>query len=607
MKNFKRILAVVLAVLCVVPAMAFSASAETTVADYWTAAGTNVVSALDAALAPYDNTVSIAANDDGSISVRDVAVEFQGAYSNDPITAVTTLYPMALNGSSATIVPVGADVDGDGELEYASSYSFYFTNGVNNYDEGKSYAKGYSYPNNNGFYTGTTAAGEYTYGVAICDNVASPSWAPNHFGANVNDNGMAEYCSMTIINSGNYWTCDTIPLDVPVFLGDKLSIEIFSNTDLDEDGSVDLGVILNGYDEEAVQYVFGTCADCYADYDAEDAFQVVVGASANGVNTHSTSFKLNTVNGVPAAEFAGCGKAAIVAPTVSYNKDEVTISNGAYVKDVIVVSGEGYNTYADIKAVKNTADYYYRVTYAKFENYAYTYKLLPGTYTVLTRTIDGAEQITVVETEAWGGASTNSSGRVKFEARKEIRVVRFAPVAGLDTVAELKAAEGYTAIKRAGFLAYDDEAENMAEHGVESLRLFPGVGEYSYVIEYVDGTKEFGEFVIDGAWDDEGKAPVFAADGITNMVQNRFVKAYYAPGNWNSVKEIKAAEGSRVILKGYTVLDTEEVVDEATGEVTVKELSTRHYNFKKALSGEYTFAIVWGNAKAPATIYHVTF
>ena len=122
---------------------------------------------------------------------------------------------------------------------------------------------------------------------------------------------------------------------------------------------------------------------------------------------------------------------------------------------------------------------------------------------------------------------------VKFSADKQIRVIRLAPEAGLDTVAKLKAAEGYKAIKASAFTAIDPDSNG------NELRYYPGVGTYSYVIEYEDGTKEFGEFVIDGAWDDEGKEPVFDATGITNMVQNRFVKAYYAPGNWNSVMELR--------------------------------------------------------------------
>ena len=593
------------------------ASVEASWDAFWTVGAKNDMAAFDANFASLNDTAYVTANEDGTLTVLDAASQFAGAYNNDAITAMTTNFKSALNGASAEIEPIGADVDGDGELEYAFSYSFFFTNGANPaYASGKTYCKGMGFPNYNGFYTGTTTAGEYTYGVAFTDSMSPIPWAPDNFGANVDDNGAAEYVVMTIINGGNYWTADIRQLDVPVDFSEKLSVEIFSNTDLDEDGAVDLGLILNAYDEEKTQYIFGSCADCYADFDGPNAFQVAIGASANGVNTHSTSFKINSVNGEAPATYAGSGEVAVTVPTVTKNRDLVTISDAAYVKDIIVISGEGYTGYADIKAAKATADYYYRVTYAKLEGYSYTYDLEPNTtYTVLTRTVDGAEHLTVVTTEAWGGADTNSSGRVKFWADKEIRVIRFAPGAGLDTVAALKAADGYKAIKRAAFLAYDAEAENMADHGVETLRLFPALGTYSYVIEYVDGTKEFGEFTTEGNWDDEGKEPVFAADGITNMVQNRFIKAYYAAGNYNSVKEIKAAEGYRVILKDYTVRDTEivttETVDPSTGEVTVteevKNLSTRHYNFKKPLSGEYTFAIVWGNAAAPAIIYHVTF
>jgi len=420
-----------------------------------------------------------------------------------------------------------------------------------------------------------------------------------HADYNADANGVAEFICFVTINSGNYWTCDMIRLDTPVDLSKEIAINPFCYYD-EEMGANMAGACLNeGTDDE--QWAFATCPDAFLPLN--EGCNLVIASADNGVaNNNDTSFTVKVVDGsTDVANFAGSGEVAVAAPTVTTNKDEVTISNAAYVNDVIVVSGEGYTGYADIKAVKATADYYYRVTYAKFENGAYTYKLVPGTYTVLARTIDGAEHLTVVNTKAWGKAETNSSGRVKFSADKQIRVIRLAPEAGLDTVAKLKAAEGYKAIKASAFTAIDPDSNG------NELRYYPGVGTYSYVIEYEDGTKEFGEFVIDGAWDDEGKEPVFDATGITNMVQNRFVKAYYAPGNWNSVKEIKAVEGYRVILKDYTVRDTEEVVDETTGEVTTNKLDTRHYTFKKPLSGEYTFAIVWGNEVAPATFYHVTF
>ena len=527
-------------------------------------------------------------NEDGSITFAETA-----GVANAVVATANFANP--LDGYDVTIAPVASDVDGDGEAEYPYSYSFFYTNLPARYDGSAGYDKTYAHPYMQGLYNyPAAAAGETTMGIVLNDAIYH--W---HADYNADANGVAEFICFVTINSGNYWTCDMIRLDTPVDLSKEIAINPFCYYD-EEMGANMAGACLNEGTEDE-QWAFATCPDAFLPLN--EGCNLVIASADNGVaNNNDTSFTVKVVDGsTDVANFAGSGKVAVAVPTVTTNKDEVTISNAAYVNDVIVVSGEGYTGYADIKAAKATADYYYRVTYAKFENGAYTYKLVPGTYTVLARTIDGAEHLTVVNTEAWGKAETNSSGRVKFSADKQIRVIRLAPEAGLDTVAKLKAAEGYKAIKASAFTAFDPDSNG------NELRYYPGVGTYSYVIEYEDGTKEFGEFVIDGAWDDEGKEPVFDATGITNMVQNRFVKAYYAPGNWNSVKEIKAVEGYRVILKDYTVRDTEDFVDEATGEVTTNKLDTRHYTFKKPLSGEYTFAIVWGNEVAPATFYHVTF
>ena len=550
------------------------ASIEAAADVYWTASGT---------------ASDMIVNEDGSLTF----VETEGV---DNITVATANFAYPLDGYDVTIAPVG-----EGKTPW--SYSFFYTSVPGRYTGSAGYCKGCAHPYMQGLYNyGDTDKSnkETTMGIVLNDYIGH--WHPDY---SAEANGLAEFICFVTINEGNYWCCDMIRLDTPVDLSKELKVEAFCYFD-EEMGALTAGALLNeGTNDE--QWTFATCPEAFEPLNA--GCNLVVASGDNGVpGAYTTSFTISSVaDSTDVANFAGSGKVAVAAPVVSAKKDVVTVSNAAYVNDIIIISGEGYTGYADIKAAKATADFYYRATFERLEGYTYTKTLVPGTYTVLTRTIDGAEQLTVVNTEAWGKAVPNSQGRVKFEATKEIRVIRFAPVAGLDTVAEIKAAEGYTAIKESAFLKYDAESENMADNGVETLRLFPGVGEYSYVIEYVDGTKEFGEFVIDGAWDDEGKAPKFEATGITNMVQNRFIKAYYAAGTYNSVKEIKAAEGYRVILKDYTVRDTEEVVDETTGEVSTKNLDTRSYTFKKALSGEYTFAIVWGNAAAPATIYHVTF
>lgn len=573
---------------------------------------------LQAELATIENDVSVywkasgtasdmIANEDGSVSV----VETAGV---DNTTVATTNFAAPLDGFDVTINPIGADVDGDGEDEYSASYSFFYTNTPERYDGSAGYCKSCTYPYNQGLYNyGDAAAGETTMGIVLNDFM-DHGWAPGYW-ADAVANGFAEYICFVTINEGGYWTIDHVQLYTPLDLSKEFSIEAFCYYDEEEGGALTAGALINA-GTEAEEWTFATCPDAFVPLN--DGCNLVIASSANGVNTHSTSFDIVSIaDSTDVASFAGAGAPSVV-PTIAVENDDLVVDNGALIKDIIIVEGEGYTGYADMKDAKEAGEFYYRATYAKLEGTSHKFVFDLNTfskYTVLVRTINGEEYMQVIETGNTDPSACepqpNDSGRIKFVFDKEVKVLRLAPVAGLRTVAEIKAADGYKAIKASNFAAIDPEwPENYSE-----FRYFPGSGTYSYVVEYTDGVKEFGEFTVDDSKWTGDNAPEFAANGITNMAQSKFIKAYYAPGNWNTVAEIKAAEGSKVILKAYTVRDTEivieETVDEMTGEVTktetTKNLSTRHYNFKAPLSGEYTFAIVWGNKVAPATIYHVTF
>ncbi len=555
------------------------ASIEADLSTYWTYASAN--NASDAG--------TVVVNEDGSISVLDASVVTGTAVNDTVISKITSNFATVIDGAEATIDPVGADVNGDGVDDYASNYAFCFTTNPylyndNRYEtnEGDGYCVGhYVYP--------AGQDNEFTFIVVFDDDIPLVGCP---------ENGEIEKVTFVVLSSGNYWACKFVDLETPIKLSeDNIKVEVFSAFDPDINEYA-TAVIVN--DNEFL-YV-PDCSDPYEKVEGQPVFYTSVAAYANGVNQKTASFNLISINNSSdVANYAGDGLAEIV-PTIAVEGDDLVVDNGALVKDVIIISGEGYNSYAEIKAAKDTADVYYRATYAKFEGASHKFTLDLASfakYTVLVRTVDGKEYIQTIETGNTDPSACepqlNDSGRVKFVFEKEVKVLRYAPVAGLRTVAALKAADGYKAIKASNFAAIDaDWTENYSE-----FRLFPGAGTYSYVVEYTDGVKEFGEFTINSnLWTGEGNTPVFTANGITNMAQSKFIRARYAPGYWESEAEVKAAAGSKVILKSYTVRD----IDEAGAN-----LPTRHYNFKTPLSGEYTFAIVWGNAAAPATIYHVTF
>lgn len=595
-------------------------SVDASLEAFWTTASSNAISNINPDWAAFDDMASFSANDDGSISVQDLTVTLNGSYAYEPVNVIATNFGDELDGFDVTIKPTvnvaGGDLDEDGSADYASSYSFFYTTVPSNYTSG-AYCKGGVSPNIQGLYTSAPAAGEYTYGVVLNDYMVGPSWAPDIYAdVAVEGNNAAEYVVFVIISDGDYWTADIIELETPIQFDSEIKVEPFNYYSEEDEDNV-IGVCFNG-DTEAEQWVTGTCGHAFLDVAGKGAFKLVIAASGDGVNQANASFDITSIqDSTDVVNFGGKGP-SIVEPVIGVDCNKLVVSNAQYAKDIIIISGEGYTNYAEIKAARANADFYYRATYEKLDG-TFTYSMnldILKTYTVLVNTIDGGSYIGTITT---GNAqadrakvSTNANMRLKVESKSEIKVIRYAPVEGLTTVAALKAADGYRAITRSSFAKIDSSASLIGTEytdettgevtGVEdtdSVCMYPGkAGTYSYVVEYTDGTKEFGEFVLsDAAWTGD-KAPVISATGISNITQNRIIKVRWAPGVWTTDSEVKNAEGSRTWVKSQIPRDVDE---------EGKNLSTRSREFKAPLSGTYTFSFTWGNAANEAYVVTLTF
>ena len=564
---------------------------------YWVEASFNNLSLIDASYAEYNNYMDVVANEDGSLGVYDASVAFGGAFAGYPMSKVTTTTAAVLNGSKVVLTPVGADVDGDGENEYAKNYSILWTNRPENYNglaysaltgAGGNAAFGLGTDRYGHMYDNSTTAGEYSLNV-VYDEYLDLGWYtyPNQ---TANDN-IANYALYHVVSGGNYWAGKEFRgVSLAVDFTQPITTEVENYWSEDDEEQV-LCVLINGepcYTE--------SCGNAYEGLD-DAIFYTSVAAYGAGLNAYNASFEINEINGATdVANYCGAYSADVdTKPVISTNLYTLNVENATYVRDIFIISGTGYTTYKDVKAARDTAAYYNRETINKMDQnleHSYSIDLPVGEYSVVVRLVDGTEYgVDITASAPQAEISTKTSGRVKIESfDMAIKTIRLAPGTGYTTVKEIKNAEGALAYASRNFKR--DDVENsgciFAEDGYDSIRLFPAPGTYTVAVEFVDGSVQISELVLESKYDYD---IVITAEGISDVTVGQIVKIRYAAGEFASEAEAKAA-GSKIIYGGA----------HSTYNYFAEDGT---YTFKAPLEGTYTFFIDW--EKIDNTVITLTF
>ena len=229
-------------------------------------------------------------------------------------------------------------------------------------------------------------------------------------------------------------------------------------------------------------------------------------------------------------------------PVADVDGFEITLHDYNHdVKDAFLISGH-FDSYKDIKAARASASYYYGVAAAKLAANDYTHVFTvnaAGEYTLLVRYIsDGFEDYTYYNIVIKGSANVTTNGHTVTAtfAGKEAKSFRFAPGAGLTTVAEIKRAEGYIGLNTNSTKYYNADSKTFT-YNVKEL------GTYSYVAEFADGSTVAGEFTIE---EPASRLPTITADGVTGD-WSQIVRIKYAPGTLTTAAEFRGADGLRVL------------------------------------------------------------
>ena len=261
------------------------------------------------------------------------------------------------------------------------------------------------------------------------------------------------------------------------------------------------------------------------------------------------------------------------------------------VKDVFVLSGDGYTDYQSIKYrggggnpgnqigvehdENDVAVYWYRITPGKFmdsdhvdpdgHKQFYDFKVdHEDVYTVFIRYTDGTFALYTVDIAATGGATVTTENQfvtVTLDPTNEydLKVFRYAPGTGYKTANAIKKAEGSRSFK------YDRFENDQFIFGVSEA------GTYTYVVEFIDGTSRIGTFeVTNVVYETPDITSTKMAHIPADIVTIRYVAGEH-PGM--TMSEAKAA-GALAITSDCFV----------GGE----------YYFKEKLVGKYTFVFTYG-------------
>ncbi len=256
----------------------------------------------------------------------------------------------------------------------------------------------------------------------------------------------------------------------------------------------------------------------------------------------------------------GCGKVEedIIPATgtpeipelsVSSDGPNITISGMADVKDVFISLGE-YTTYREVKdnmVVQLTTN-----KLAGASEYTYTLKA-GGYYTVLVRYNDGSQKFLYQQIDVTEPTFTANGLQLTVSNLADVKVIRTA-YGTYKTVSEIKKAEGARSFTQSVINGNDEYTVQYRQSGTVTV-----------AVQYNDGytkiyTCEIGQ-----------KTPDFKQDGNTVTIGNidDLYVIRYAPGQWATSSEIKAAPGSKAI-KADAAVD---------GVITIKDLKAGTYTF----------------------------
>ncbi|MBQ4561307.1 MAG: hypothetical protein IJA55_03120 [Clostridia bacterium] len=236
--------------------------------------------------------------------------------------------------------------------------------------------------------------------------------------------------------------------------------------------------------------------------------------------------------------------------SVSAEGPNLTVSGMVDVKDVFIALGE-YNTYADVKAnavVRLTPE-----KLAGAESYTYTLKA-GGYYTVLVRYNDGTQKFLYQQIDVTEPTFAANGLQLTVGNLSGVKVIRTA-YGEYKTVSEIKKAEGARA-----FTAKNDIK------GAESYMVqYRKSGKVTVAVQYNDGYTKIYTYEV------EQKVPTFVQSNnvVTISDIDDLYVIRYAPGEWTTSSQIKAATGSKA-LKANAAVD---------GVITIKDLKAGTYTF----------------------------
>ncbi|MBQ4562590.1 MAG: InlB B-repeat-containing protein [Clostridia bacterium] len=235
---------------------------------------------------------------------------------------------------------------------------------------------------------------------------------------------------------------------------------------------------------------------------------------------------------------------------VSSDGPNLTISGMADVKDVFIALGS-YATYADVKA--NAA---VRLTPTKLNGASeYTYTLKEGGYyTVLVRYNDGTQTFLYQQINVTEPGYAADGLQLTVSNLDNVKVIRTA-YGSYTTVSQIKKAEGARAFT----------AKNDIKGADNYMIQYRKSGTVTVAVQYNDGYTDIYTYEV------EQKVPTFVQSNnvVTISDIDDLYVIRYAPGEWTTSSQIKAATGSKA-LKADAAVD---------GVITVKDLKAGTYTF----------------------------
>ena len=411
-----------------------------------------------------------------------------------------------------------------------------------------------------GHLTTTQYAGEFSYNVTLSDGLDLGWSVLGVAGDNIYDVG-----TFAVISNGNFWG-NKSNTTFNAVKGEYNTIT-FHNFYNQDDGGWELSYDVNNVYHYASDFTGAFDeADNYLDYTlivGGDGPVTVYGFNAT---KHTCEGKW-TIDGIAFNnEFvcAKCGKLLDTANVTSVDGRTFTVANvtdGS--KDIFVISGSDYTTYAEVKAAKDAAAYYERQTNLKLTadgNYVFD-ELLPGNYVVLLRFADGTEIAKNFTIEGYNPTMTEDGRYITVTSEADYGYV-FVIKGHYDSYAAIKA-DRDTAEYYFGY-----NGSKIVNNTVKAF--VPTYGEeYTICSKTLDGTTTFKYVTVE--------EPTFVtvnatATGLTGL--DNIAKVRYAAGEYTTDRDVKNADGAKVV-----------VARDLDGATT--------YDFAEALVGTYTFSVTY--------------